>query len=69
MEQNLYLKKFNKVFLIFYILSCDLLFYVAIDTLFYTMVKGFTPDKIVFLTTISSISSILLGKIIIKIHN
>ncbi len=67
MEQNLYLKKFNKVFLIFYILSSDLLFYVAIDTLFYTMVKGFTPDKIVFLTTISSISSILLGKIIIKI--
>lgn len=67
MKQTAYLKRFNKIFPIFYSLSGDLLFYVAIDTLFYTMVKGFTPDKIVFLTTISSLAPILLGKLIIKI--
>lgn len=72
-KQNTYLKKFYKIFPIFYGLSGDLLFYVAIDSLFYTIVKGFTPDKLSLLTTVSTLFCILLKipitKIIEKIGN
>lgn len=72
-KQNTYLKKFYKIFPIFYGLSGDLLFYVAIDTLFYTVVKGFLPDQLALLTTVSSLFCILLKvpitKIIEKIGN
>lgn len=72
-KQNTYLKNFYKIFPIFYGLSGDLLFYVAIDTLFYTVVKGFSPDKLSLLTTVSAIFCILLKipitKIIEKIGN
>lgn len=72
-KQNTYLKNFYKIFPIFYGLSGDLLFYVAIDTLFYTVVKGFSADKLALLTTVSSLSCILLKvpitKIIEKIGN
>ncbi len=72
-KQNTYLKKFYKIFPIFYGLSDDLLFYVAIDTLFYTIVKGFSADQLALLTTVSSLFCILLKvpitKIIEKIGN
>lgn len=72
-KQNTYLKNFYKVYPIFYGLSGDLLFYVAIDTLFYTVVKGFSPDQLALLTTVSSLFCILLKipitKIIEKIGN
>ncbi len=72
-NQSTYLKNFYKIFPIFYGLSGDLLFYVAIDTLFYTVVKGFSPDKLSLLTTVSAIFCILLKipitKIIEKIGN
>lgn len=72
-KQNTYLKNFYKIFPIFYGLSGDLLFYVAIDTLFYTVVKGFLPEQLSLLTTVSALFCILLKipitKIIEKIGN
>lgn len=57
-EQNL--KRFNKLFPWFAGLSGDLLFWIAIDTLFLTIVKKFTASQIVSLTSISLITCILL---------
>ena len=57
-EQNL--KRFNKLFPWFAGLSGDLLFWVAIDTLFLTVVKNFNTSQIVSLTSISLITCILL---------
>ena len=54
------LKRFNKLFPWFEGLSGDLLFWVAIDTLFLTIVKKFTASQIVSLTSISLITCILL---------
>ncbi len=65
--------KFNKLFPWFAGLSGDLLFWVAIDTLFLTVVKNFTASQIVSLTSISLITCILLQvpllKVIRKIGN
>lgn len=72
MEENK-LKRFNKIFPWYDGLSGDLLFWVAIDTLFLTVVKKFTASQIVSLTSISMIINILLQvpllKIIHKIGN
>ena len=67
------MKKFNKIFPLYTGLSSDLLFWVAIDTLFLTVVKNFNSSQIVSLTTVSLIACILLQvpllKIIKKIGN
>ena len=67
------MKKFNKIFPLYAGLSSDLLFWVAIDTLFLTIVKKFNAAQIVSLTTVSLIACILLQvpllKIIKKIGN
>ena len=67
------IKKFNKIFPLYAGLSSDLLFWVAIDTLFLTVVKKFNAAQIVSLTTVSLIACILLQvpllKIIKKIGN
>lgn len=67
------MKKFNMIFPWFSGLSGDLLFWVAIDTLFLTVVKNFDSSQIVSLTGISIIISIILQvpllKIIKKIGN
>ena len=72
MEQEK-IKKFNKIFPWYSGLSGDLLFWVAIDTLFLTIVKKFNASQIVSLTTISLIICIVLQvpllKIIKKIGN
>ena len=72
MEENK-LKRFNKIFPWYDGLSGDLLFWVAIDTLFLTVVKKFTASQIVSLTSISMIINILIQvpllKIIHKIGN
>lgn len=52
--------KFNKIFPWYSGLSGDLLFWVAIDTLFLTVVKNFNASQIVSLTTISLIVCIML---------
>lgn len=54
------LNRFNKVFPWFAGLSGDLLFWVAIDTLFLTVVKKINASQIVSLTSISLITCILL---------
>ncbi len=65
--------KFNKIFPWYAGLSGDLLFWVAIDTLFLTVVKNFNAAQIVSLTTVSLITCIILQvpllKIIKKIGN
>ena len=67
------IKKFNKVFPWYSGLSGDLLFWVAIDTLFLTVVKQFNASQIVSLTTVSLMTCIALQipllKIIKKIGN
>ena len=72
-KENTYLKNFYKIFPLFNGLTGDLLFYVAIDTLFYTIVKGFSPDMLSLLTTVSALFCIILKipitKIIEKIGN
>lgn len=72
MEQEK-LKRFNKVFPWYAGLSGDLLFWVAIDTLFLTVVKNFNASQIVSLTTVSLITCIALQvpllRIIKKIGN
>lgn len=54
-------------------LSDDLMFFIAINSLFFTVVKGFSASQITFLTTVSNVFYILLQipalKIIQKIGN
>ena len=66
MEENK-LKIFNKIYPWFAGLSSDLLFWVAIDTLFLTVVKNFTASQIVSLTSISMIINILLQVLLLKV--
>lgn len=61
------IEKFNKVFPIYSGLSGDLLFWVAIDSLFLTVVKKFSASQIVSLTSISLIVCILLQMPLLKI--
>ncbi len=72
MKQEM-MTKFNKIFPWYAGLSGDLLFWVAIDTLFLTVVKNFNASQIVSLTTVSLITCIALQvpllKIIKKIGN
>ena len=53
---KLNISKFNKIFPWYNGLSSDLLFWVAIDTLFLTVVKKFNAAQIVSLTTLSMIT-------------
>ena len=61
------IKKFNKVFPWYSGLSGDLLFWVAIDTLFLTVVKQFNASQIVSLTTVSLMTCIALQIPLLKI--
>ena len=61
------IEKFNKVFPWYSGLSGDLLFWIAIDTLFLTVVKNFNASQIVSLTTVSLIAGIILQIPILKI--
>ena len=71
MEEKL--KKFNRIFPWYSGLSDDLLFWIVIDTLFLTIVKGFTASQIVSLTSISLMAYIIFQipflKLIKKIGN
>lgn len=57
-EENI--AKFNKVFPWYAGLSSDLLFWIAIDTLFLTVVKNLNASQIVYLTTVSLVACIAL---------
>ena len=66
MEQEK-MKKFNKIFPWFAGLSGDLLFWIAIDSLFLTVVKKFNASQIVSLTTVSLVVCIALQVPILRI--
>ena len=53
------IKRFVKIFPWYHGLTADLLFYIAIDTLFLSAVKNLSAVEIVTLTTISSIASLV----------
>ncbi len=63
----------NKIYPIFYGLSSDLIFFIAIKTLFLTNVKGLTPSEINFIVTIGVLVALIFyllsSKIINKIGN
>lgn len=61
------LTKFNKIYSWYAGLSSDLLFWIAIDTLFLTAVKKLNPSQIVSLTSISLIVCIILQVPILRI--
>lgn len=67
------IKLSNKIYPIFYGLSSDLIFFIAINTLFLTTVKGLTSSEINFMTTIGVLVALvfylLSHKIINKIGN
>lgn len=66
-------EKSNKIYPIYYGLSSDLVFWIAINTLFLSTVKNLSAFQINSLTTISTILAIVLyffaSKIINKIGN
>lgn len=63
----------NKILPYFIGISDDLMFFIAIKTLFFTVVKGLSASQITFLTTVTNVSYILMQmpalKIIQKIGN
>ena len=67
------IKLSNKIYPIFYGLSSDLIFFIAINTLFLTSVKGLTSSEINFITTIGVLVALvfylLSNNIINKIGN
>lgn len=71
--KNEKMNKFNKLYPLYAGLSADLLFWIAIDTLFLTVVKGLSASQISLLTSISTITCIILQipflKVIKKIGN
>ena len=63
MEQNIAkIKRSIKLYPIFYALSSDVIFFIPIDTLFLTIVKGIDASQISALTMIGLLISILLQK-------
>lgn len=65
-EKEKYLNKFVKIYPYLKGATDDLLFFIAIDSLFYTVAKGLSAQQIVFLTTISSFFSIFCRMILVK---
>lgn len=67
MEQNISkIKRSVKLYPIFYSFSADLIFFVPIDTLFLTLVKGLNASQISAITMIGLLACILAQKIIVK---
>lgn len=70
MEQNISkIKRSIKLYPIFYAFSADLIFFIPIDTLFLTLVKGLNASQISAITMIGLLACILLQKITVKITN
>ena len=58
-KSSIYIDKFIKVYPFLKGLTDDLIFFIAIDTLFFTVAKGLSAQEIMLLTTISSFVSII----------
>lgn len=65
-NKNIQIERFNKIYPWLSSFSDDLLFYIAINTLFFSVVKEYNANQIVLLTTISSLVSLILRVPIIK---
>jgi len=63
------IKNSIKLYPIFYAFSADLIFFIPIDTLFLTLVKGLNASQISAITMIGLLVCILTQKIIVKITN
>jgi Nitrate/nitrite transporter len=61
------MKKINQLFPWYSGLSSDLIFYIAINTIWLTTIKGFSPAQITFLSTISSLFGIVFQIPLLKI--
>ena len=61
------IKLSNKMYSLYDGLSKDLLFYIAIDTLFLTVVKGFTAFQISFLGVVPTLICIFMQPLIVKL--
>lgn len=57
----------NKIYPLYDGLSKDLLFYIAIDTLFLTVAKGFTAFQISFLGVVPTLVCILMQPLLVKV--
>ena len=66
-EYNKKVELSNKIYPIFSGISGDLLFWIAIDTIFLTVVKGFNAAQISSLSTIGNLITILIYPIAFKI--
>lgn len=64
---NKKIKLSNKIYPLFFGFSGDLLFWIAINTIFLTTVKGFNAAQISSFTTIGNLIAIILYPISIKI--
>lgn len=68
MEQNMSkIRSSIKLYPTFYALSADLIFFVPIDTLFLTLVKGLNASQISAMTMIGLLICILSQKVIVKV--
>lgn len=66
-KESNYINRFIKIYPFLKGFTDDLLFFIAIDTLFLTIVKGLSAQEIVLLTTIPSFLSIIFRLILIKL--
>lgn len=67
MEQEKYLNRFIKIYPILKGFTDDLLFFIAIDTLFFTVAKGLSARQIVLLTTVSCFFSLICRITLVRI--
>ena len=67
LEYNQKVELSNKIYPIFSGISGDLLFWIAIDTIFLIVVKGFNAAQISSLSTIGNLITILIYPIAFKI--
>ena len=67
MEYYSYVDRFTKIYPFLKGFTDDLLFFIAIDTLFFTIVKGLSVSEISLLTAISSLFAILGRLVFLKL--
>ena len=66
-QENEKIKRSIKIYPIFTAFTGDLIFFVPIDTLFLTLVKGLSASQITAMTMISLLICIIFQKVILKI--
>lgn len=67
MDTDKKIRRSNKIYPLFYGISSDLLFYIAIDTIFLSIVKGYSDSQINFLVSFAMLSILILQPINLRI--